>query len=72
MIACEAMPPPRFDKTYELRSASATVSHDGATISFLTRDDEDLIVRMDRQTLALLQHRIAHALAPVGDSSEQP
>jgi hypothetical protein len=66
------MPQPRLRKTYDVRSASATVSHDGAILSFLTRGDEDVIVRMDRQTLALLQHLIAHAFAPVGDSSEQP
>ena len=66
------MPAPRLHKTYEARSASATVSHNGASIAFLTHDDEELIFTMDRQTLALLQHRTAHALAPAADSSEQP
>jgi hypothetical protein len=38
----------------------------------MTRDDEEVTVSMDRQTLALLQHHLARALAPVGASSEQP
>lgn len=66
------MAAPRLRKTYEALSVSATVSHGGAIISFLTRDDEDVVVAIDLQTLAALQRQIARGLAPVGDSSAQP
>ncbi len=66
------MPESRMPKAHEARGVSATVSSFGAELSFVTREGEALIIRMDRQILALLQHHIAHALAPAGASSEQP
>jgi hypothetical protein len=59
-------------KTYDARSVSITVSRGGASIVFTTRDDEDVIVALDRQMLASLQRQIARGLAPAGDSSAQP
>jgi hypothetical protein len=66
------MPEWRARKAYEAWSVSTVVSHVGAAITFMTRDDEEVTVSMDRQTLALLHHHLANALAPVGASSEQP
>ena len=66
------MPQSRAHKTYKARSVSAAVSAVEAAISFVTPDDEEVAVTMDRQTLALLQHHIAHAIAPVSISSKQP
>ncbi len=66
------MPESRTPKPHEARGVSATVWSFGAELSFVTREGDELIIRMDRQILALLQHHIAHALAPTGASSEQP
>ena len=66
------MPVSRTHRTYEARGVSAAVSGVGVAISFVTRDDEEVTVMMNRQILALLQHHIAHALTPAGASSEQP
>lgn len=63
---------PTLRRTYEARSVSAAISHYEAIISFQTSEGEELVVAMDRQTLARLQHHLAHALAPVDDSSQQP
>ena len=59
-------------KTYDARSVAVTVSRSGASILFTTREDEDIVVVIDRQMLASLQRQIARGLTPAGDSSAQP
>lgn len=58
--------------TYEARSVAVTISLGGARLLFTTREDEDVVVAIDRQMLASLQRQIARGLAPAGDSSAQP
>jgi hypothetical protein len=51
---------------------AVTISLGGASLLFTTRDDEDVVVAIDRQILGSLQRQIARALAPAGDTSAQP
>ena len=66
------MTAPTLKKTCEARGVRVTVSPGGAILAFVTRDDEDLLVAVDRPTLTALQRQIARGLAPAGDSSAQP
>ena len=59
-------------KTYDARSVTVSVSQGGARFLFTTREDEDVVIAIDRQMLASLQRQVARALAPAGDSSAQP
>ena len=66
------MPRGRAHVVYQARSVGVGVSEVGAVLSFMTADDEEVTVTMNRLLLAFFYTHLTHAIAPIGCSIEQP